>query len=69
MCITIPTTLSSSVSRGENLLWSTLKERLSDDFILYYEPEIDNLNPDFILVGKNFGILILELIQHQDEQL
>jgi hypothetical protein len=61
MCITIPTTLPSKVSRGENLLWNTLKDRLSDDFILYHEPEVGSLNPDFILVGKDFGILILEV--------
>jgi hypothetical protein len=61
MCITIPTTLPSNVSSGEKLLWNTLKERLSDDFILYYEPEVGSLNPDFILVGKDFGVLILEV--------
>jgi superfamily I DNA and RNA helicase len=61
VCITIPATLPSKASRGEALLWDTLKDRLSDDFILYYEPEIDSLNPDFILVGKNFGVLILEV--------
>jgi Nuclease-related domain len=61
VCITIPSTLPSKASRGEALLWHTLKDRLSDDFILYYEPEIDSLNPDFILVGKDFGVLILEV--------
>jgi Nuclease-related domain/UvrD-like helicase C-terminal domain len=61
VCITIPSALPSKASRGEALLWNTLKDRLSDDFILYYEPEIVSLNPDFILVGKDFGVLILEV--------
>jgi hypothetical protein len=54
VCIPIPSTLPSKASREEVLLWHTLKDRLSDDFILYYEPEINSLNPDFILVGRDF---------------
>lgn len=61
MCITIPQHLPSKASIGEKRFWNILSSRLSDDFTLFYEPNVNNLEPDFILVGKNLGILVIEV--------
>jgi Nuclease-related domain/UvrD-like helicase C-terminal domain len=61
MCVTIPRSLPSKASAGEKRLWGLLVSRLSDDFTLLYEPSINSLNPDFILVGRDFGVLVIEV--------
>lgn len=61
MCITIPRNLPSKASIGEKRFWNILSSRLSDDFTLFYEPNINDLEPDFILVGKNLGVLVVEV--------
>ncbi len=61
MCVTIPRSLPSKASAGEKRLWGLLASRLSDDFTLLYEPSINSLNPDFILVGRDFGVLVIEV--------
>ena len=57
----IPDTLPSKASQGESQLYEILSAKLPDDFIVWYEPKVKDLYPDFIILGPNFGLLILEV--------
>ncbi|AZV41716.1 nuclease-like protein [Peribacillus asahii] len=61
MAYTIPETIRSTATAGERLLFRTLKEYLPDDYIVYYEPEIHGRRPDFVVIGPDLGILVLEV--------
>ena len=57
----IPETIPSKASQGEKLLFDVLKARLPDNCLVWYEPTIKRLLPDFIILGPAFGLLILEV--------
>jgi len=57
----IPDTIPSKASQGEKTLFGILRDRLPDDFIVWYEPEVKGFFPDFLILGPTFGLLILEV--------
>ncbi|RLQ93642.1 3'-5' exonuclease [Falsibacillus albus] len=61
MAYTIPETIRSSATAGERLLFRTLKTYLPDDYIVYYEPEIHGKRPDFVIIGPDLGLVVLEV--------
>ncbi|WP_312476665.1 3'-5' exonuclease [Neobacillus sp.] len=61
MAITIPETIRSSATAGERLFFRTLKTYLPDDYIVYFEPEIQGRRPDFVIIGPDLGIVVLEV--------
>ena len=61
MAYTIPETIRSSATAGERLLFRTLKTYLPDDYIVYYEPEIRGRRPDFVIIGPDLGLVVLEV--------
>jgi hypothetical protein len=61
MAITIPETIRTSATAGERLFFTTLKTFLPDDYIVYYEPEIQGRRPDFVIIGPDLGIVVLEV--------
>lgn len=61
MAFTVPETIRSSATAGERLLFRTLKDHLPDDYIVYYEPEIHGRRPDFVVVGPDIGLIVLEV--------
>lgn len=61
MAVTIPENIRSTATAGERLLFRTLKSFLPDDYIVYYEPDIQGRRPDFIIIGPDLGIVILEV--------
>ncbi|MGM9921478.1 MAG: nuclease-related domain-containing protein, partial [Bhargavaea sp.] len=61
MAYMIPETIRSSATAGERLLFRTMKQVLPDDVIVYYEPEIHGRRPDFVLIGPDFGMIVLEV--------
>ena len=61
MAITIPETIRSSATIGERLLFRTLKTYLPDDYIVYYEPDILGRRPDFVIIGPDLGLVVLEV--------
>lgn len=61
MAITVPESIRSTATAGERLLFRTLKEHLPDDYIVYYEPEIKGVRPDFVIIGPDLGLLVLEV--------
>ncbi len=56
----IPDRIPSKASAGEKYLYNILS-RLPDDFSVWYEPDINERYPDFIILSPNFGILIIEV--------
>ena len=61
MAYTIPEAIRSSATAGERLLFRTLKTYLPDDYIVYYEPEIHGKRPDFVIIGPDLGLVVLEV--------
>ena len=61
MAVTIPETIRSSATAGERLFFRTLKNFLPDDYIVYYEPEIQGRRPDFVILGPDLGMVVLEV--------
>ncbi|MGD6853931.1 3'-5' exonuclease [Bacillus infantis] len=61
MAITIPEMIRTSATTGERLLFRTLKTYLPDDYIVYYEPEILGKRPDFVILGPDLGLVVLEV--------
>jgi hypothetical protein len=61
MAITVPETIRSTATTGERLFFRTLKLFLPDDYIVYFEPEIQGKRPDFVIIGPDLGILVLEV--------
>ncbi|MBD1918319.1 MULTISPECIES: 3'-5' exonuclease [Cyanophyceae] len=62
MALTIPETIPSTASQGEQRLFSILKTKLPKDFIVWYEPRLQgNLYPDFTILSPTFGLLIIEV--------
>ena len=56
----IPDRLSAKASRGEERIFALLK-KLPDDYLIYYEPNIDNRHPDFIVIAPDLGVIIIEV--------
>ncbi len=56
----IPDRLSAKASRGEERTFVFLK-KLPDDYLIYYEPNIDNRHPDFIVIAPDLGVIIIEV--------
>ena len=56
----IPDRLSSRASRGEERTFALLK-KLPDDYLVYYEPNINNRHPDFIVIAPDLGVIIIEV--------
>ena len=36
-------------------------KKLPDDYLIYYEPNIDNRHPDFIVIAPDLGVIIIEV--------
>lgn len=61
MAYMVPETIRRSATAGERLLFETLKQALPSDYIVYYEPEIRGRRPDFVVIGPDLGIVVLEV--------
>jgi len=61
MAYTIPESIRSSATAGERILFRTLKQYLPDDYIVYFEPEIVGRRPDFVIIGPDIGVVVLEV--------
>ncbi|MDR7236525.1 3'-5' exonuclease [Neobacillus drentensis] len=61
MANTIPETIRTSATAGERLFFRTLKTFLPDDYIVYFEPDIQGRRPDFVIIGPDLGIVVLEV--------
>lgn len=61
MAQTIPEMLKKGATAGERLLFRTLKDYLPEDYIVYYEPDIQGWRPDFVIIGPDLGLVVLEV--------
>lgn len=61
MAIIVPEVIKSTATAGERILFRTLKEYLPDDYIVHYEPNINGFRPDFVIIGPDLGVLVLEV--------
>ncbi|GAE34074.1 3'-5' exonuclease [Halalkalibacter akibai] len=61
MATTVPESIRTSATAGERILFRTLKNYLPDDYIVYYEPEIQGFRPDFVVIGPDLGLIVLEV--------
>ena len=61
MAHTVPETIRSSATAGERLVFRTLKHYLPDDYIVYFEPNIHGRRPDFVIIGPDLGLIVLEV--------
>jgi hypothetical protein len=61
MAYMVPEVIRTSAIAGERLLFRTLKDHLPSDYIVYYEPEIHGRRPDFVIIGPDLGLIVLEV--------
>ncbi|GAA0466039.1 3'-5' exonuclease [Alkalibacillus silvisoli] len=61
MALTVPETIRRTATSGERTLFNTLKEYLPEDYIVYFEPEIHGRRPDFVIIGPDLGVIVIEV--------
>lgn len=64
MAYTVPETLASLDSRvmpGERRVFVALRDHLPEDYLVYYDIPVDGRYPDFIIVGPDLGLVVLEV--------
>lgn len=64
MAYTVPETLSSLDSRvmpGERRVFIALRDHLPEDYLVYYDIPVGGRHPDFIIVGPDLGLVVLEV--------
>lgn len=69
MAYMIPDTIPRTATAGERLLFHTLREHLPDDYIVYYEPRIAGRRPDYVVIGPDLGMLVLEVKDYTESTL
>jgi UDP-N-acetylglucosamine transferase subunit ALG13 len=69
MARVVPDRISKTSTAGEKLLFTTLKDYLPEDYVVYYEPEINGKRPDFVIIGPTLGILVLEVKDYKRDTL
>lgn len=61
MAYMVPEVIPRSATAGERMVFESLKDHLPCDYIVYYEPEIHGRRPDFVIIGPDLGLVILEV--------
>jgi superfamily I DNA and RNA helicase len=63
MAIMIPEYISKlhNITAGEKRVFKILKELLPKDYIVWYELRVEKKHPDFIIVGPDLGLVVLEI--------
>ncbi|MDO8478310.1 MAG: 3'-5' exonuclease [Candidatus Rokubacteria bacterium] len=64
MAFMIPETLStqpSSATAGERKVFVALRDYLPEDYLVYYDISVQGRHPDFIIVGPDLGLVVLEV--------
>lgn len=68
MAYMLPESIPRKATAGERLLFHTFKEHLPDEYIVYYEPEINGKRPDYVIIGPDLGIVVLEVKDYTERQ-
>lgn len=64
MAFTVPETIPSHDSRvvlGDRKVFVALRDHLSADCLVYYDIPVEGRYPDFIVVGPDLGLVLLEV--------
>jgi len=64
MAFMIPETItahSKNVTRGEHKVFEALRDNLPEDYLVYYNIPVRGRYPDFIIVGPDLGLVVLEV--------
>lgn len=63
MAFTIPESLASRsrVTFGERKVFEALRDQLPEDYLVYYDTAVKQRHPDFIIVGPDLGLVVLEV--------
>jgi len=63
MAFTIPESLASRprVTSGERKVFEALRDKLPEDYLVYYDTAVSQRHPDFIIVGPDLGLVVLEV--------
>jgi len=61
MALIVPDAVPSKASQGEKRVFKILRDELPDDCLVWYEPNVKGLYPDFIILSPTLGLLILEV--------
>lgn len=66
MAFTVPEVIpahshDSRVMPGERKVFVALRDHLPEDYLVYYDIPVDGRYPDFIVVGRDLGMVILEV--------
>lgn len=63
MAIMIPESISGleRVTAGEKRVFEILKDLLPNDYIVWYELRIEKKHPDFIIIGPDLGLVVIEV--------
>ena len=56
----IPDKLPGKASRGEERTFQILK-KLPENYLVYYEPNIENRRPDFVVIAPDLGVIVIEV--------
>lgn len=64
----IPNRLPSGATQGERHTFELL-QMLPDDYLVYYEPNIKNRRPDFIVIAPDLGVIVIEVKGWYDHQI
>ncbi|MEW5950711.1 MAG: 3'-5' exonuclease [Elusimicrobiota bacterium] len=64
MAFSIPERLpdnNSQITKGERRVFEYLKKNLSEEYIVYYNIPVEGYYPDFIIIGPDLGVFVLEV--------
>lgn len=63
MATMIPESISGleNVTRGEKRVFKLFKDLLPDDYIVWYELRVEKKHPDFIIIGPDLGLVVIEV--------
>jgi hypothetical protein len=56
----IPNRIPSGATRGERHTYEIL-QKLPEDYLVYYEPNIKNRRPDFVVIAPDLGVIVIEV--------
>ena len=64
MAFVIPETIpihAENVTPGERKAFVALRDHLPDDYLVYYDIAVKGRHPDFIVIGPDLGLVVLEV--------
>ncbi len=64
MAYMVPDVLPSRATAGERRLFETLRMHLPEDYIVYYEPEVDGRRTGIVAIGPDLGLVVLAVKEY-----